>query len=354
MTPLEQIISNDIRTNGPMTVSQYMAMCLFHPNHGYYTQSTVFGRGGDFITAPEISQMFGELVGLALAQAWIDAGQPSPSTLLELGPGRGTLMADILRATKRIPGFHAAITITLCEASPKLRDIQQQTLVGYDVTWITDLTQLDDAPLFCVANEFFDALPIRQFQRDGSHWHERTVGLQQDALCFGLSKSPTDLPQLMARLNDTSQGDIVEICQQAVTICDQIGQVINAQGGLALIFDYGDWRSLGDTLQAVQNHAYCDPLQTPGQADITAQVDFEALAQATPSAYSRVTPQGVWLERLGITARAQTLARGLSGDALDHHIQAHRRLTHPNEMGTLFKVMALFPKTAKHPVGFEP
>jgi SAM-dependent MidA family methyltransferase len=234
--------------------------------------------------------MFGELVGLALAQAWIDAGQPSPSTLLELGPGRGTLMADILRATKRIPGFHAAITITLCEASPKLRDIQQQTLVGYDVTWITDLTQLDDAPLFCVANEFFDALPIRQFQRDGSHWHERTVGLQQDALCFGLSKSPTDLPQLMARLNDTSQGDIVEICQQAVTICDQIGQVINAQGGLALIFDYGDWRSLGETLQAVQNHAYCDPLQTPGQADITAQVDFEALAQATPSAYSRVTP----------------------------------------------------------------
>lgn len=354
MTPLHDIVLRDIRANGPLTIAQYMTTCLFHPQHGYYTQSTVFGRGGDFITAPEVSQMFGELIGLALAQTWLDMGQPSRFILLELGPGRGTLMADILRATQAVAGFHRAMIPTLYEASPKLRQIQKQTLQGYPITWISDLDQLDDAPLFCVANEFFDALPIRQFQRKGDQWHERIVGAQNDTLSMGLTKTPVALPDLINRLGDTADGDIVELCPQAGPICAQIGQHIETHGGLALIFDYGDWRSLGDTLQAVQNHAYCDPLQAPGQADITAHVDFEALAAATPSAHSRVTPQGVWLERLGITARAQALAQRLTGAALDQHIQAHRRLTHPDEMGTLFKVMALFPQSAKHPVGFEP
>lgn len=353
MTPLGQRLARQIAASGPMTVADYMAACLGDPEHGYYTTRDPLGTGGDFTTAPEISQMFGELVGLALAQAWLDQGAPNPFALAEPGPGRGTLMADILRATRAVPGFHDALRLHLVETSPALRQAQATTLGRDDITWHDSTAALPDLPLFLAANEFFDALPIRQAVREGAAWRERVVGLRDGALCLGLS-DPTPLPQLAHRLEDTKDGDIVEFSPAAEAIATEIGTRIATRGGAALIVDYGDWRSLGDTLQAVRRHEHADPLAEPGEADLTAHVDFEALAQAAqPCSASRLTPQGVFLERLGITQRAQALARGLTGAELETHVAAHRRLTHPTEMGSLFKVMALFPKTATPPPGLD-
>ncbi|GHE90015.1 ATP synthase subunit beta [Aliiroseovarius zhejiangensis] len=341
MTPLAKILARQIATAGPISVADFMAECLLHPDHGYYATRDPFGASGDFTTAPEISQMFGELLGLALAQTWLDQGAPAPFTLAELGPGRGTLMADILRATGRVPGFRAAARLHLVEASPVLRTAQAKSLAPRDVTHHDTVDTLPDAPLFLIANEFFDALPIRQFQRDGTGWRERQVGLDGSRLTFGLT-SPLPVRDLAHRLDDTREGDLVEICPASPAIMAQIATRIEAQGGAALIIDYGDWRSVGDTFQAIAAHDHVDPLATPGTADLTAHVDFEALVRsAAPLTPHLLTPQGLFLERLGITQRAQTLAANLSGDALEAHVKAHRRLTHPDEMGTLFKVLGL-------------
>ncbi|MDA5557132.1 class I SAM-dependent methyltransferase [Shimia sp. MMG029] len=349
MNKLTQHLLARIEAHGPMTVADFMGEALLHPTLGYYTTRDPLGADGDFTTAPEISQMFGELIGLSLAQAWLDQGAPAPFTLAELGPGRGTLMADILRATRAAPGFHAAAQIHLIEASPTLRAKQRATLSA-EVTWHDNLDTLPDQPLFLVANEFFDALPIRQYQRGAEGWHERLVAMRDGTLSFALGP---ELPQphLTHRLKDTIKDNIVETCPQAAAIADQIGTRIDNTGGVALVIDYGDWRAQGDTLQALQDHAFIDPLTAPGESDLTAHVDFEALAQAAPCAHSHLTPQGVFLERLGITARAQALATQLTGAALDSHIAAHRRLTHPEEMGNLFKVLALFPEGGTPPAG---
>ena len=349
---LRDIILQRIASTGPLSVAEYMSECLLHPTFGYYTTRQPFGAEGDFTTAPEISQMFGELIGLCLAQCWIDQGQPKPFTLAELGPGRGTLMADILRATKGVPGFHAAGQVYLVEASPQLRQIQQDTLAAYQVNFARDVDALPDQPLFVVANEFFDALPIRQFVRTETAWRERQIGLADDTLSFGLGPQAPQ-PALTDRLADTQPGDVVDYCPSAAPIAFSLGTRIQTHGGCALIADYGDWRSLGDTFQAVRAHDKANPLEAPGSSDLTAHVDFEALATASPSAHSRLTPQGVFLERLGITQRAQSLAKNLSGPALDAHIAAHRRLTHPDEMGNLFKLLALYPSGQTPPPGLE-
>jgi NADH dehydrogenase [ubiquinone] 1 alpha subcomplex assembly factor 7 len=350
---LHDLLVAQIATNGPMRISDFMADCLLHPEFGYYTTQDPFGASGDFITAPEISQMFGELIGLSLAQSWMDQGSPTPFSLVEFGPGRGTLMADLLRATKGVAGFHAAANIVLIEASPKLREHQSQALADYTPHWIDNVEQLAPLPTFAVANEFFDALPIRQFVRDGDAWRERQVGITGRILAFGLGPNIPQ-PALAHRLEDTKDGDLVEECLAASAIIANLGQRIKDHGGAALIIDYGDWRSLGDTLQALKNHAPVDPLEHAGQADLTAHLDFEALATATPCSYSRITPQGVFLERLGITQRAQTLAQNMEADTLNAHVLAHQRLTHPDEMGNLFKVMGLYPDNRRPPAGLEP
>ena len=353
MKDLETILADLVTTQGPIPVSDYMALCLMHPEHGYYATRDPFGASGDFITAPEISQMFGELIGLALAQAWLDQGAPQSFTLAELGPGRGTLMADALRATKAVPGFHAAAQLWLVETSATLRALQKTTLEGYETTWTDSADHLPDQPLFLIANEFFDALPIRQFVRHGPAWRERQVGLSDEGLTFGLAP-PLAVDALSHRLEDTSDGDLVELCPAAAPILQTIGTRIATHGGAALIIDYGDWRSLGDTLQALRAHERTNPLENPGNSDLTAHVDFEALAQAAPCAHTKLTPQGVFLERLGITARAQTLAGNLTGTARKAHVSTHRRLTHPQEMGTLFKVLGFYRQGTPPPPGLEP
>ena len=342
MTMRDHLLAR-IADSGPMSLADYMATCLMHPVLGYYTTRDPFGAAGDFTTAPEISQMFGELIGLTLAQAWMDQGQPA-FTLAELGPGRGTLMADVLRATKAVPGFADALSVHLVETSKPLRQVQA-TLVPFAV-FHDSIETLPDAPLFLVANEFFDALPIRQFQRDGRGWRERVVGAVDGELVMGLSPS-APLSELAHRLQDTKDGDIVEVCPALPPIVGGIAQRIAAHGGAAVIIDYGDWNSLGDTFQAVHAHQKVDPLATPGRADLTAHVDFAAIAAAcAPLAHSDMTEQGVFLERLGITQRAQALAAKIGEDALRAHIAAHRRLTAPDQMGHLFKVIGLTPKSA--------
>jgi NADH dehydrogenase [ubiquinone] 1 alpha subcomplex assembly factor 7 len=354
-TPLVREIAARIRAEGPITVADYMAECLLHPRHGYYTTRDPLGAAGDFITAPEISQMFGELVGLALAQAWLDQGRPTAFTLAELGPGRGTLMADALRAARAVPGFVEAADPWLVEASPTLRAAQAERLADHRPTWTGDVAALPDAPLFAVANEFFDALPVRQFLRDGAGWSERLVALDGERLTWGRG-APAPQPALAHRLDDTRDGDLVELCAAAPRIAAQLAGRITAHGGAALIVDYGGWRSRGDTLQALCAHKAVDPLAAPGTADLTAHVDFEPLAlaaRAVGAAPSRLTPQGVFLERLGITARARALARGLSGAALDAHVDAHHRLTHPDRMGNLFQVLGIAPAAATDLPGLD-
>jgi len=345
MTPLARIIAARIGAEGPMLLDEYMRLCLMHPDHGYYATRDPFGAQGDFTTAPEISQMFGELVGLALAQAWLDQGAPSPFTLAELGPGRGTLMADLLRATRRIPGFHEAARVMLVETSPHLRQVQRERLG--EVTHLDSASDLPEAPLFLVANEFFDALPIRQMQRVEGGRAERMVALHESgALTLALAP-PVTLPRA------APLGEIWEICAEGAAIMSMVAQRIAAHGGAAIVVDYGTWDGKGDSLQALRRHAPDGILAHPGEADLTAHVDFAPLAGAAiQSGASASVPerQGDWLRALGIAARAARLAA--AGDAGAE--AALHRLTDAAEMGHLFKAMALWPRHLPPPAGFRP
>jgi SAM-dependent MidA family methyltransferase len=356
VTPLARLIAERIAATGPMPVAEYMGLCLMHPRFGYYTTRDPLGVAGDFITAPEISQMFGEVLGLALAEVWIGQGRPAPFTLAELGPGRGTLMADMLRAMRAVPGMEAAARVHLVETSPALRARQKVTLGERAVVWHDSTDDLPEGPLLLIANEFFDALPVRQFRRAGALWSEVQVGVQDGRPVLGASP-PAPLPGLDHRLDDTREGDIVEICPALPAIADAIARRVARHGGAAIVVDYGGWRSLGDTVQALRGHRSVGLLDDPGEADLTAHVDFEALAaafRAGGAAVTGMTAQGALLERLGISARAEVLAARLSGAALDSHLAAHRRLIDPSGMGQLFKAIACHPPGLPPPPGFDP
>ena len=344
MTPLAQIIAGRIRATGPISLADYMQICLLHPQHGYYSTRDPFGRAGDFTTAPEISQIFGEICGLALAQAWMDQGSPAPFTLAEIGPGRGTLMADMLRVIARVPGMADAAQLVLIEASPHLRQVQRDRLG--EVTHLDHAADLPQQPLFLIANEFFDALPIRQYQRGDQGWAERLVGLGPDGLQFGLGPM-VDLPR------PGKIGDVVEDCPAAPAIIAAIAGRIARHGGAAIVIDYGGWNGYGDTFQALRDHRAEDPLAHPGQADLTAHVDFAPLAAAAVRAgavSSRMGRQGDWLLSLGAAQRAEKLTQaGDQGAAA-----ALRRLTDAQEMGQLFKTLAIWPEGAPPVPGFDP
>lgn len=351
---LKDLLLQRISNDGPIPLADYMQTCLLHPERGYYATRDPLGAAGDFTTAPEISQMFGELLGLCLAQSWMDQGG-GDCALVELGPGRGTLMADMLRAMGKVPGLTPEVH--LVEASPALRDVQAQTLKGVDITWHETVESLPKSRLFGIANEFFDALPIRQFVREGQGWAERVIGRHEDQLTLSLD-APRPVGELAHRLADTGNGDVVELSPALPQIVSALSNRIAEHGGAAVIVDYGDWESLGDTFQAVRNHKPCDPLDSPGLADLTAHVDFKAIRDAALCAVSKMTTQGALLEQLGIGPRAQALAERLdnAGDttALESHLAAYRRLTDPDQMGNLFKAIALYPHVTAPPPGFAP
>jgi SAM-dependent MidA family methyltransferase len=345
-TPLARKLELLIQANGPMSVADYMALCLGDPAHGYYMTRDPFGSGGDFITAPEVSQMFGEIVGAWLIEAWLRSGRPTPVRLVELGPGRGTLMADILRVAAHVPEFCAAVSAHLVEMSPTLRARQAQTLASPPVAiaWHAALDDVPDGPLLLIANEFFDALPVRQFERTEAGWHERVVGLDESGrLAFGLR--PVAVGPAAPPAESEEWGGVLEICPAAEALVAKIATRIATQRGAALIIDYGyEGPAIGDTLQAVSAHAFTDPLAAPGEADLTAHVDFTALAQAASEAGAEVAgpiTQRDFLVSLGLRQRAASLG-AKTDEAANASLQAAvERLTDADQMGALFKALAI-------------
>lgn len=338
---LGALIDMQIRQHGPISVASYMGLALTHPRKGYYKQGSSIGATGDFITAPEISQMFGELIGFFFVNLWQQMGGPKAFTLLELGPGRGTLMTDILRVATRAPGFGDAAAVELFETDPVLLAEQRTKLESYHPTWIQNFDLAADSPLLVVANEFFDALPIRQFVRGKDGWHERMIGLSDDKRIFGLSPTPIPTTSLPESVRNAPEGSAYEAGLAAAEVVKRLAAAVSRRGGAILAIDYGYAQTqTGETLQAVRNHAYADPLDSPGETDLSSHVDFGALgdiARAAGLATQILTNQGDFLKDLGITARADALTKANPGATADVNA-ALDRLTSPAQMGTLFKV----------------
>jgi len=331
-----------IEANGPISVADYMALCLGDPEHGYYMKQDPFGRGGDFITAPEVSQLFGELVGAWLAHVWHQMDGLSPVKLVELGPGRGTLMKDILRVADVDREFLAALDIHLVETSPFLRKRQREILKDAQppIHWHDSIADIPEGPLLVVANEFFDALPVRQYVGHGGRWQERRVGLDADGrLAFvpGPGTLRTDLEPV--------ENAIVEVSPASTAVIAVLATRIGEHGGAALIVDYGHAESaIGETLQAVRGHHYVEPLVDPGDADLTAHVDFAALKAAcggTGTLCHGPITQGDFLLGLGLLERAGRLGSGKDESTQQSIRDAVERLAGPDQMGRLFKVLAV-------------
>jgi NADH dehydrogenase [ubiquinone] 1 alpha subcomplex assembly factor 7 len=348
----------EIRARGPLSIARFMSLALGHPDLGYYRRRDPLGVAGDFVTAPEVSQMFGEIVGLWLAEAWAGLGRPAPARLVELGPGRGTLMADLLRAAARVESFRRSLSIHLVETSARLRRLQAERLVGVDVEWHDDFGELSPGPLLLVANEFFDALPVHQLVRTGQDWVERRVGLAEDGgLTFVVDERPSPLSEQIPERDAAPAGAVAEVSPARAALARQIGGRIAASGGVALLIDYGAWAAgpTGDTLQAVRGHAACAPLASPGEADLSAQVDFLALAEAGCAGGAAVfgpVPQGTFLRTLGIEARALQLLGRASAEQRRQLRAGLFRLTDPSAMGEVFKVLMLASPDGPPPPGF--
>ncbi len=360
-SPLEAEIRRLIAIAGPMPLADYMRLCLTHPQYGYYVTHDPIGAAGDFITAPEISQMFGELIGLWMAAVWKQMGAPENVRIIELGPGRGTLMIDALRAAKTVRSFYTAIVLHMVEISPKLQAVQQQRLegLGEPVLWHPALTDIPGGPAIIIANEFIDALPVHQAIKRADGWHERVVEVAADGkLVIGAARDP--LPHFDATLprdlRQSPEGSIYEWRPDAIAL--ELGRRTRTDG-VALIIDYGHVRQgLGETLQAVAGHSYTDPLRSPGEADLTAHVDFSTLANNAEIIGARVhgpLSQRDFLHRLGIEKRAAMLKSQAPPDKTAAIDSALARLTEtgPKGMGELFKVLAIAdPKFGVLP-GFE-
>jgi NADH dehydrogenase [ubiquinone] 1 alpha subcomplex assembly factor 7 len=337
-----------------MSLATYMGLALSHPRHGYYTAGRPIGAQGDFITAPEISQMFGELIGFFVVNLWQQMGEPKSFTLLELGPGRGTLMNDALRAASRADGFENALHLQLFEQNALLKGEQERRLGKYSPYWSSDIDAVSEDPIFVIANEFFDALPIKQFIKTDDGWHERLIGLRDEQRVFGLSPTPIADSAAPPEVHGAYSGEVLELGTAAVDTMQRLARKVALQGGAILAIDYGyDRTQTGETLQAVKAHAFAEPLEAPGEADISAHVNFGVLAaaaKATGLATAPLANQGDFLLRLGIGERAKALA-GANPNEAGNIARAVERLTAPAQMGTLFKVLCAHSPGLK-PVGF--
>lgn len=356
MSELEAHIRSLIADDGPITVERFMELALGHPEHGYYMNRDPFGASGDFTTAPEISQMFGELIGLWAAEVWATMGRPNPLRLVELGPGRGTLMSDALRAARVSPNFRAALDVTLVETSPTLAEIQHETLLtaGAPIAWVATLAEAPEGPAIFIGNEFLDALPVRQYVRNHNRWRERVVWVDRSgAIAFAPGRQPE--PFIHAQ---GEEGDIIETCPAAHRLVYELAGRLARQGGVALFIDYGHGvTTIGETLQAVRAHRIADVLAEPGECDLTAHVDFAAMARTARAAGAAVygpVDQGDFLREIGLETRARALSER-SPDRGQEFEQARRRLMGKDggEMGALFKVMAVAHRDLPPPPGFD-
>ena len=359
-SPLHEDILREIGAHGPISVARYMALALGHPTHGYYMTRDPLGAAGDFTTAPEISQMFGELLGLWAAARWRAMGSPDPVTLVELGPGRGTLMADAWRALQGMPDMAAASRIVLVETSPALRAAQAKTLAHAPVVWADSVDAVPPGPSIVLANEFLDALPVHQFVAVGGAWRERLVdATAEGALRFVASPAPTPatawLPEAV-KASSPPDGTIAEASPAGHAVVRTVAERIAGAGGAALFVDYGPARSApGDSLQAVRGHDHVDVFDGPGTADLTCHVDFASLAttaiDAGAAAHGPVE-QGAFLRALGIEIRAQALAAKATAAQRRALDAALHRLCGADQMGQLFKALAITPRGPVPPDGF--
>jgi SAM-dependent MidA family methyltransferase len=360
---LGTVIADMIAADGPMPVDRYMALALGHERHGYYMGRDPFGRAGDFITAPEVSQMFGELIGIWCAAGWQMMDAPAEWNLIELGPGRGTLLADLVRACSVMPGLRDGMKVHLVEMSPALKTMQSETLkrAGIEATWHDRLEDVPDGQSLIIANEFFDALPVSQLQKQAGQWHERVVGLTGDGkLTFGLASDPVAPALVPSWATTAADGDIAEFSPVRDAVVREIGRRITKDMGAALIIDYGHMRSAtGDTLQAIRKHQFAEVLAQPGEVDITSHVDFEALTGAVTAdganAYGPVM-QGDFLIKMGLKEREEMLRARADARQRIRLSKGAQRLVSGNQMGQLFKVLAVthpdMPKPA--PFNVEP
>jgi NADH dehydrogenase [ubiquinone] 1 alpha subcomplex assembly factor 7 len=359
-SPLQFEIKKLIQSSGPMPVWRYMKLCLTHPNHGYYVSRDPIGREGDFITAPEVSQMFGELLGLWAASVWKAMGSPPMFRLIELGPGRGTMMADALRALRVLPPLYQALSVHLVEINPVLREKQKSMLSGVrNVEWHNSIDDVPEGPAIILANEYFDALPIHQMVKRETGWHERTVEIDgKGKLMFGAAPDPTPrfdvlLPPLVRA---APVGAVFE--WRPDTEIMKIATRLRDTGGAALIIDYGHVRSdAGDTFQAIARHNFADPLKDPGRADVTAHVDFQALARAAEDVGAQVhgpVTQAEFLKQLGIETRAVTLMAKATHEVSEDVSNALKRLIGGGRggMGSMFKVLAISDADLEQLAGF--
>ncbi|MBL4805572.1 MAG: SAM-dependent methyltransferase [Alphaproteobacteria bacterium] len=339
-TPLEDFIKKQIQHAGPMDVGQYMAIALGHPEHGYYMKQDPLGRDGDFTTAPEISQMFGEMLGIWAADAWLALRMPKKFALVECGPGRGTLMKDLMRAVKKVEGFHDAAEIHLIEISEALKEKQKANLAQYDPTWHKSFeTVPTDMPLFVIGNEFLDALPFRQFVFKDGRWQERVVCVDDDALVFGMRAAGHFADKLPKR---AELDDIYEISPVREVFIKNVAERLKVQHGAGIFIDYGyNEDGFGDTFQAVRGHEYVDVLSHVGDADLTSHVDFAALHRRVGKNHAQLTTQGDFLRSLGIVIRAEVLKKKATRDQSKALQRGLDRLINYSEMGELFKVLLI-------------
>ena len=344
MTHMKNTIVNLIKMHGPMTLADYMMDCLMHPHHGYYQNEKIFGSDGDFITAPEISQLFGEMIGLWLIDQWRTLGSPSNFNLVECGPGRGTLMVDILRTAKKTPGFLIGAKVFFIEQSKQLRAEQKKRVPH--ANWLNDVSELYAGPTLVIANEFFDALPIHQFQKHDGAWLERKIGLDsEDNLKWQLGPPSALVSLIPPDIMLQQQGTIIEVCPASYRISGLIAKHIAKYRGSALFIDYGyDTNAAGETFQAMKGHAYVDPLDEVGKTDLTAHVNFDMIARAAAEngvvAHGPVG-QGSFLMSLGMGQRVMELAKNTDVAGQENLLACIKRLTSPDEMGELFRVIAL-------------
>ena len=351
---LKDRLKAEIRTGGPIPISRFMTACLHDPEDGYYATRPRLGEDGDFITAPLVSQMFGELLGAWAVETWRGLGRPDRLLLVEVGPGDATLITDILSAGRLDPAFLAAAELWLVETSAPLIVLQHDRLASAALKpkWAWDLAGLPtDAPIILIANELLDCLPPRQFVRTKDGVAERGVGLNAAGeLCFGLTPLPGErLPE------DAPVGAVIEVSPAQLDFAAALAGRIVAQGGAALLIDYGrDTPGTGDTLQALQRHRKVDPLADPGAADLTVHADFPGVLRAaeTQGATTAILDQGEFLRRLGIEARAAALSRARP-DQAGALARQLARLTNPDQMGVLFKAACLFAPGAAPPPGYE-
>lgn len=355
---LGDVLCARIENDGPIPVEDWMATCLGDPQYGYYMTRDPLGCRGDFTTAPEISQMFGELLGLWAVVVWQQMHMPAHVNLVELGPGRGTLMADAIRAAAGVPGFLDAVQVHMVETSPVLQSRQRETLQSarLPVMWHADIDALPDGPMIVLANEFLDALPVRQYVYQKGTWHHRAVTWADGAFKF-VAADAVDPDLIPAPFRTAAEGAIYEDSPAVLAVTKNLAGRLSAQGGAALFIDYGHTvGGLGETLQAVSRHGYADPLAEPSDVDLTAHVDFAALVACARDAGAAVwgpLTQAALLQRLGIDERAATLAAAIGTERAGEISTQHRRLTAVDAMGHLFKALAITHPAQPAPPSFE-